>query len=176
MTTLFSVRPMCGFIRNNFLPQENISLRIQPIQSSLSLLPPSKVAILLGINTCIARVRACNEHTIGILKAKFKSLRELPLRVGKESYDRDMRQTQDWIVACAILHNFLIGERTTWSREDSQLRHAPGYGHYDEISMQPDPCHQRVGEQFRQDRKAGALEAGRARRGIISRSRTATMF
>ncbi|KAA8914387.1 hypothetical protein FN846DRAFT_1009398 [Sphaerosporella brunnea] len=47
------------------------------------------------------------EHCIGILKARFSSLRCLPNRILAGS---DLNWTHAWIGACIILHNLLIDD------------------------------------------------------------------
>lgn len=62
-------------------------------------------------NQSVANIRACNEHVMGMLKQKWRSLTELPIRISKGKAAEDIEKCFDWITACAILHNFLIGER-----------------------------------------------------------------
>lgn len=63
-------------------------------------------------NQCVAHVHACNEHTIGMLKGQWASLKSLPIHIrkGAARKEEDLLQAVDWIHACIILHNFLIDE------------------------------------------------------------------
>lgn len=49
-----------------------------------------------------ARVKV--EHSFGMLKLKFQSLKSLPIRIDKRS---DIQKASQWIVACVVLHNYL---------------------------------------------------------------------
>ncbi|KAG2227872.1 hypothetical protein INT45_002110 [Circinella minor] len=59
-------------------------------------------------NMRLSSVRIPIEHTIGILKMRFQSLRELPIRL----QDKDSaKHAVDWIKACMILHNTITAYR-----------------------------------------------------------------
>jgi hypothetical protein len=66
-------------------------------------------------NTCVAHVRVVNEHTIGVLKGMWSSLRELRIQIRKKE---DMERVLLWISYCGILHNMLIAFRDDWGDED----------------------------------------------------------
>lgn len=58
-------------------------------------------------NRHISSERVKVEHTIGILKGRFKSLTDLRIMVnGKRGHKRAC----EWVHACAVLHNFLINK------------------------------------------------------------------
>lgn len=58
-------------------------------------------------NSHLSHVRIAVEHSFGILKERFQSLKELRTRVtGK----RTLRFINLWIRSCFILHNILIGD------------------------------------------------------------------
>lgn len=61
-------------------------------------------------NRCIANARACNEHVMGMLKKRWRSLVELPVRIRKGTNNADVKRGVDWIAVCLILHNFLVDE------------------------------------------------------------------
>lgn len=117
-------------------------------------------------NSCITHVCACNEHTIGMLKRRFMSLRELPILVKEETYEKDMSRAQDWIVACAILHNFLIEQNEIL---DPKLCR-------DEFVMevggapppQPPIEEENPGKRFRLERMTVALHRGWGEEGILT--------
>lgn len=76
-------------------------------------------------NSTVTRLRVCNEHCIGILKAKFQSLRELRSLVRNR---RDVIRCTMWIMACAVLHNFTLEEpaEEEWIEpEDGRLPSSP---------------------------------------------------
>ncbi|KAE9355365.1 hypothetical protein PR003_g2898 [Phytophthora rubi] len=65
-----------------------------------------------AFNTCVAHVRVVNEHTIGVLKSRWSSLRELRVQIKiKEDIERVLR----WINACVVLHNLPIEIADDWS-------------------------------------------------------------
>jgi len=53
-------------------------------------------------NWQLARLRVIAEHTIGVMKASWTSLRELRLPIGS---NRDLLFAMDWTSACSVLHN-----------------------------------------------------------------------
>lgn len=56
-------------------------------------------------NYYLSKVRVRSEHTMGLLKGRFQSLRELRLRIS----DRDTHDLAvTWIRCCLILHNMII--------------------------------------------------------------------
>ncbi|KAL3683613.1 hypothetical protein R1sor_001635 [Riccia sorocarpa] len=69
-------------------------------------------------NTCVAHARVGNEHCIGILKARWHSLRELrtQLRNRKEN-----AYVVRWIRCCVILHNFLTWKKDEWTEADGPV-------------------------------------------------------
>ena len=52
-----------------------------------------------------SKARVCVEHSIGILKGRFQSLKELRMPVRNS---RDVNRINMWVKACCILNNFLI--------------------------------------------------------------------
>ena len=74
-----------------------------------------------AFNKVVANLRVCNEHCIGILKAKFQSLRELRCRIHNQ---QDAARCVQWIRACAVLHNFVLAEPTdeTWFQPSNDDR------------------------------------------------------
>jgi hypothetical protein len=58
-------------------------------------------------NSKVAHVRINVEHCIGILKARFQSLKGLRLRISKK---RHLQRCILWIRACCVLHNFLLSD------------------------------------------------------------------
>jgi len=63
-------------------------------------------------NDVVSRVRVLVENAIGILKAKFQSLKGLRTVVCSE---KDMKFIIDWITVCVILHNRTIDD--TWAND-----------------------------------------------------------
>jgi hypothetical protein len=58
-------------------------------------------------NSRVAHVRIHVEHCIGILKARFQSLKGLRLRINNK---RHLQRCIFWIRACCVLHNFLLSD------------------------------------------------------------------
>lgn len=59
----------------------------------------------IRFNKKVANIRVRVEHCIGILKARFQSLKSLRLRIENK---RNVQRCILWIRACCILHNFLL--------------------------------------------------------------------
>lgn len=65
-------------------------------------------------NRALSRMRVSIEHTIGMLKSRFASLRGLRHQVSnKRTFDHMLLHTR----ACVVLHNMLVGQRddTFWN-------------------------------------------------------------
>ncbi|KFH68198.1 hypothetical protein MVEG_05017 [Podila verticillata NRRL 6337] len=121
-------------------------------------------------NRCVAHVRACNEHAIGMLKGRWASLKSLPIRIrkGAARKEEDLLRAVDWIHACIILHNFLIDENDLAEMSDLWcMQHignqSPGTPQYE------DGCEEhRAGLLFRQRVMENVLRAGRGPTGIVT--------
>ena len=50
----------------------------------------------------LARLRVISEHTFGIVKGRWASLKKLRLSIGSEE---DFLAAMEWILACCVLHN-----------------------------------------------------------------------
>jgi hypothetical protein len=70
-------------------------------------------------NTHISGYRIAVEHTIGILKGRFQSLRGLRINVNKDSGHAKVCQ---WIQACSVLHNILT-LKDPWTQETDYVHH-----------------------------------------------------
>lgn len=68
-------------------------------------------------NYCLAKSRVRNEHCIGILKARWASLREMRQQLRSL---KDMRIFIDWVLACCILHNMLARLGDAWDEMYSE--------------------------------------------------------
>lgn len=55
-------------------------------------------------NTLHGRARVVIEHAFGMLKLKFQSLQNLPVKINRRS---DIGKASAWVIACMVLHNFL---------------------------------------------------------------------
>lgn len=60
-----------------------------------------------NFNYQLAKLRVRSEHTIGILKGRWGSLRELRLGIGS---DKAYGRATDWVLACCVLHNVCQAE------------------------------------------------------------------
>jgi len=73
-------------------------------------------------NYRLSNIRVRVEHCIGILKARFQSLRGLRILIRSKN---DVVRCVRWIRACAVLHNMLLEEPL----EDDWLADEPGEEH-----------------------------------------------
>ena len=116
-------------------------------------------------NRAVANVRACNEHTIGMLKKRFASLRGMPNRIKQSEELKDTTRILDWIGACAILHNFLVEEgELLVPKECEDFRGARPFGDPDLLAA---PAVTQAGEAFRKQVMQNVLQVARAEGGII---------
>lgn len=71
-----------------------------------------------GFNARLSGLRIIIAHTIGILKARFASLRSLPHRQIWTS--RRMNWCLAWIGSCVVLHNLLL-DHDNWEPTQEEL-------------------------------------------------------
>ena len=67
-------------------------------------------------NRNLSYLRVKIEHTIGILKLRFRSLQRLPIRIIST---HDIKWVLQWIGTCVILHNTLLNN--TWNYTEDKL-------------------------------------------------------
>ena len=67
-------------------------------------------------NTIISRPRVSSEHTIGILKARFCSLREIRLKITEDP--ESFKKVLNYVRVCIIIHNLLVG----WTDSDFEFK------------------------------------------------------
>lgn len=117
-----------------------------------------------AFNTCVAHVRVVNEHTIGVLKGRWASLKELRIQLNKKE---DMERILRWITACIVLHNMLISQNDDWTSDDESS---------DEESDEPDEEESEIEDEddsdddefiFRRRLKKKAIRKGKERGGIL---------
>ncbi|KAL3681027.1 hypothetical protein R1sor_023983 [Riccia sorocarpa] len=72
----------------------------------------------VDFNTCVAHARVGNEHCIGILKARWHSLKEIRTQLRNPAENAYVIR---WMRCCIILHNFLIWRRDEWSEDDHPI-------------------------------------------------------
>ncbi|KAL3681741.1 hypothetical protein R1sor_024697 [Riccia sorocarpa] len=72
----------------------------------------------VGFNTCVAHARVGNEHCIGILKARWHSLKEIRTQLRNPAENAYVIR---WMRCFIILHNFLIWRRDEWSEDDHPI-------------------------------------------------------
>ncbi|KAL3680843.1 hypothetical protein R1sor_023799 [Riccia sorocarpa] len=72
----------------------------------------------VDFNTCIAHARVGNEQCIGILKARWHSLKEIRTQLRNPAENACVIC---WIRCCFILHNFLIWRSDEWSEDDHPI-------------------------------------------------------
>jgi hypothetical protein len=66
-------------------------------------------------NEVQSSARAKSEHTNGVLKARFQSLKGLRTQIKNK---RELKMVCDHIVVCLILHNMLLDFRDEWGNDD----------------------------------------------------------
>ncbi|KAL3693539.1 hypothetical protein R1sor_007190 [Riccia sorocarpa] len=72
----------------------------------------------VDLNTCVVHARVGNEHCIGILKARWHSLKEIRTQLRNPAENAYVIR---WMRCCIILHNFLIWRRDEWSEDDHPI-------------------------------------------------------
>jgi len=72
--------------------------------------PATNLSVNAEFNFYLAQSRVRNEHCIGVLKARWQSLREMRHRIQDDS---NMEQLCYWLISCCVLHNIMgsIGDR-----------------------------------------------------------------
>ncbi|EFP82516.1 uncharacterized protein PGTG_08472 [Puccinia graminis f. sp. tritici CRL 75-36-700-3] len=87
--------------------------------------PAANITINSQFNFCLAKARVRNEHTIGVLKSRWSSLREMRLHLYHCQHMRlhlyhcqHMRAYVSWLYSCIILHNLLAGLGDQWAELD----------------------------------------------------------
>jgi hypothetical protein len=78
--------------------------------------PEANIPINTKFNYCIAKAQVRNKHTIGILKGRWASIRELRLALQTK---RDMQNIIQWVNACVTLHNMLAKLGDAWEEMES---------------------------------------------------------
>lgn len=71
-----------------------------------------------AFNYALSTPRVRIEHAFGILKARWPSLSDIPLRIGEDVHSGHQKVIE-WTMACLVLHNMLAGMRDdeSWLRE-----------------------------------------------------------
>lgn len=114
-------------------------------------------------NTCVAHARVVNEHTIGVLKGRWCSLRELRVQlIDEDAVERALR----WIQSCVVLHNMLLSFDDEWKEEDGIDDSSSDESDGDEA--EDDDSEEDEDEfVFRKDLKRKAIAKGRQPGGIL---------
>lgn len=87
--------------------------------------------VITPYKDCEANAAFNSEHTnariqikttLGMLKARWPTLYDLPVRI-LEDVDRGLKRAVDWTMACVVLHNFLtnLGEDESWLEIKEEL-------------------------------------------------------
>ncbi|ETO68891.1 hypothetical protein F444_14370 [Phytophthora nicotianae P1976] len=113
-----------------------------------------------NFNKWVAHVRVVNEQTIGVLKGRWSSLRELRVQIRKSE---DMNRELLWLSACVVLHIMVLLFGDDWPNDDESSDSDSDGEESD--SGDEDPY------TFRRRIKAKAIARGRAPGGIL-RSRS----
>lgn len=94
-------------------------------------LPIARQAECKAFNKAHSNERIYIEHTFGVLKARWSSLRSIPIRI-RHDIEKDHLRVICWVMACLVLHNYLSlrGEPDGWLQDDlsNESTHAEGVG------------------------------------------------
>ncbi|KAI9921004.1 hypothetical protein PsorP6_000632 [Peronosclerospora sorghi] len=71
------------------------------------------------LTSALLMQESSNEHTIGFLKNRWFSLKELRIQINHP--EKDSKRCMYWIEVCVILHNFLIRFGDEWEIDDLDL-------------------------------------------------------
>jgi hypothetical protein len=80
----------------------------------------------LRFNAKVSRIRVRVEHCIGVLKARFQSLKGLRVQIANKAH---LKRCAYWIMACCVLHNFLLEdppEEDWFATEDEEQEEEQG--------------------------------------------------
>lgn len=82
--------------------------------------PLSRLPTNSDFNYQLSIPRVKIEHAFGMLKARFPTLFNLPLRIDEDQIHGHQRVFQ-WVMGCLVLHNILLGfhEDESWLEEDT---------------------------------------------------------
>lgn len=86
-----------AFVPNNYMVPPYKRAR------NTAYLPPDRHKF----NQAVASARVVVEHTFGMLKMRFQSLRSLRSQIDTQL---DLERSLNWIRACVLIHNFLAGD------------------------------------------------------------------
>ena len=87
--------------------------------------PTARQPIDATFNYELSKPRVKIKHAFGILKARWPTLNELPLRIGLNE-KRGHQRVHYWTMACLVLHNLLHSMRDdeTWLEEEIEREQA----------------------------------------------------
>ena len=114
--------------RKYFAPGEYLLADSAYPVSEITVAPYKKPAALKRDNETFnlyhSRTRITAEHTIGILKGRFKSLKALRLTIKDK---KDHALAVYWIRACCVLHNLLHDDeyKKSWLKPDKDVPPGP---------------------------------------------------
>jgi DDE superfamily endonuclease len=104
-------------------------------------LPIARQLPYKAFNIAHSKQRIRIEHAFGVLKARWSSLRCLPVRI-RDDVQKDHIRVIRWIMACLVLHNFLSlrGEGNDWLDEEIEVGDEEGSNNapQSEQSVAPD--------------------------------------
>ena len=93
--------------------------------------PASRQPNNATFNKQFAKTRVKIEHAFGVLKARWPTLRNIPVRIG-ENREQGHRRVLNWTMACVVLHNFLhqANDNNEWLQNEEVAE--PGESENDE--------------------------------------------
>ena len=75
--------------------------------------PASRLPQNAAFNKQLSIPRVKIEHAFGMLKARWPTIYDLPIRIGMDQ-ERGHRRVMNWTMACLVLHNFLNKVHDQW--------------------------------------------------------------
>ena len=77
-----------------------------------------------AFNYALSIPRVKIEHTFGILKGRWPSLRDIPIRINEDAATGH-RKVMHWVMSCLVLHNILASiqyeDNDTWLEESEEI-------------------------------------------------------
>ena len=91
--------------------------------------PASRQADNAAFNKQFSKARVKIEHAFGVLKARWPTLRDIPVRIG-EDRERGHKRVLNWTIACVVLHNFLqqTNDDNEWLQNEGVAEEEPENG------------------------------------------------
>ncbi|KAI9238068.1 MAG: hypothetical protein BYD32DRAFT_480799 [Podila humilis] len=104
-----------------------------------------------------------------MLKGRWSSLKELPIRIRKGAKKQeDLTRAMDWIQVCIVLHKFLVDENDVSDLTDWRCLQYVGHGVPGNPDHHANPAGFDAGRQFREHVMGNVLAVGHGLTGILT--------